>query len=177
MKMSEVPELTKAELMDHMGSNWLALQTALDQLSMEQMAEAKDAAGWAVKDHLMHLAAWERSMLFLLRGEPRYEGLGISKDLFLNGSEEAINNAIYKHYANLPPQEALKELRDVHEQMMALLQTLPEADLYKPYGAYAGDEGAKDGPPVINYINGNSAEHYAEHLPWIEALVSEESCG
>ena len=116
-------------------------------------------------------------MLFLLRGEPRYEGLGISKDLFLNGSEEAINDAIYEHYANLPPQEALKELRDVHEQMMALLQTLPEADLYKPYGAYAANEGAKDGPPVINYINGNSAEHYAEHLPWIEALVSEESCG
>jgi hypothetical protein len=171
--MSEEPELTKVELMERIGSSWQALQTALDQLSTEQMTATRDAAGWAVKDHVMHMAAWERSMLFLLRGEPRHAGLSVPEDLFLSESEEAINAAIYERYADLPPQEALKELRDVHEQMMALLQTLPETDLYKPYSAYSGEETAKDSPPVINRIYGNTAHHYAEHLPWIKALVDE----
>ena len=59
--MSKAPELTKVELMQQTDSTWTALQDALNRLDETQLTMAKDNAGWAVKDHILHLAAWERS--------------------------------------------------------------------------------------------------------------------
>lgn len=48
-----------------------------------------------------------------------------------------------------------------------------ETDLIKSYGHYLPAEGA-GGPAVINIVYGNTADHFAEHLGWIEALSSED---
>ena len=170
--MSEESELTKAELMEKIDSTWTALQDALDRLDEIQLTMAKDNAGWAVKDHIYHLAAWERSVVYLLQGQPRYAGLEVDEALYRDGSYDEINAAIFQRGANLPAEEARAQLGDVHGQMMALLEELSETDLCKPYGDYLPAEG-EGGPAVINLVNGNTADHFAEHLGWIEALASE----
>jgi hypothetical protein len=170
--MTEKSELTKAELIEEINKNWTALQAVLDGLSPEEMTTKKDAAGWAIKDHLMHIAAWERSANFLLEGRPRHTALNVDKELYLDDLEDAINDAIFKQVAALPAEKALARLRDVHAETMDLLKPLKEADLHLPYSAYLPDEvGEGEGPEVIKVIYGNTAEHYAEHLGWIEALI------
>jgi hypothetical protein len=169
-KMSKDPELSKAELMERIDSTWTALQSALDRLDETQLTMVKDKAGWAVKDHILHLAAWERSVVFLLQGQPRYAGLEVDEALYRDGSFEKINAAVFQRSMDLPAQEAQARLRDVHGQMMALLEALSETDLYKSYGDYLPAEG-EGGPPVINIVYGNTADHFAEHLGWIEALA------
>ena len=171
--MSKDPELTKAELMEQIDSTWTALQDALDRLDETQLSMVKDNAGWAVKDHILHLAAWERSVVFLLQSRPRHVGLGVDEALYRDGSYDEINAIIFKRGAELPVTEALARLRDVHAQMMALLEDLSEADLFKSYGHYLPDEGG-EGPPVINIVYGNTADHFAEHLDWMEALASRD---
>jgi hypothetical protein len=170
--MSERPELTKYELMKQIDYTWTTLQDALDRLDEIQLTMVKDSAGWAVKDHILHVAAWERSVLYLLQGRPRHAGLEVDEALYRDGSYDEINAVIFERGANLPAEEALARLRGVHVQMMALLADLSEADLFKSYGHYLPDEGG-DGPPVINIVYGNTAGHFAEHLGWIEALASE----
>jgi len=169
--MSEKPDVTRAELMEQIDLSWTALQDALGQFNEEQLTTKKDAAGWAVKDHLLHLARWEGSTLALLQGNSRHEALGVDEALYLSGDEDAINAALFKQGAGLSAQEALAQLRDGHAEMMALLRTLSEADLFKPYGSYVPGR-ADDGPPVINWVYGNTAHHFAEHLPWIETLAN-----
>jgi hypothetical protein len=172
-KMSGDPELTKAELMEQIDSTWTALQNALDRLDEIQLTMAKDDAGWAVKDHVLHLAAWERSALYLLQSRPRHAGLGVDEALYRDGSYDEINAAIFERGAGLAVEEARARLGDVHGQMMALLDELSETDLFKSYGDYLPAEGA-GGPAVINLVFGNTAHHFAEHLDWIEALASED---
>ena len=75
---------TKAQLLAEMERDWKALQRALGKLTDAQMTRRLDAAGWNVKDHLVHLMAWERSVVFLLQGKPRHEGLAVSEEVYQN---------------------------------------------------------------------------------------------
>jgi hypothetical protein len=172
--MNTKGELSKDELMARIDRTWPALQAALVSLSDAQQA-VKDKAGWAIKDHVVHMAAWERSVVFLLQGRPRHEGLGVDEELYLHGSEEEINAAVFQNNAHLPPDEAQAYQRDVHGQMMALLSRLSDADLQKPCSELLPEKVAGEYDfAVINTVYGNTAHHYAEHLDWIEALARGE---
>jgi hypothetical protein len=170
--MAERPVTTKAELLTDIDRTWVALNTALDRLTEPQMTTLRDAEGWTVKDHVIHLTAWERSTVFFLQGRPRHEGLGVDETVYLNGTDDDINAVIYQQRKDLPLAEALAQFRRTHQELMALLQPLTDEALNRRYRHYLPDEPGKgDGPPAINVIYGNTAHHFAEHLTWIEALV------
>lgn len=162
---------TKVELLAAIDREWLALQSALARISEEQMIVAKDAAGWTVKDHLTHLTAWERSVIYLLQGQPRHEGLGVHKDVYAAHDYEVINEVIQRQTADVTPQQAMEELQSVHEQLMALVQPMGEEELHRPYRHYLPEE-ADDDRPVIDVIYGNTAGHHGEHLVWMAALLA-----
>jgi hypothetical protein len=169
--MTEQPITTKVDLLAEIERTWPVLNTALDRLTPPQLT-ITDAQGWTVKDHVVHIAAWERSVVFLLQGQPRHEGLGVAEALYEQDDVDAINAAIQQQHAELSFAGALEQLRSVHGQIMALLDTLSDADLQQPYRHYLPDEpGEGEGPPVINVIYGNTADHFREHQEWIDALV------
>ena len=171
--MTERRVATKAELLSDIEHAWAALDAALGRLTETQMTTIRDAQGWAAKDHLIHLAHWERSVVFFLQGKPRHAGLDVEEALYLRGGDDEINAAIFQRRKDDPLGEALAQFRDIHQQLLQLLQPLTDADLQRPYRHYLPDEpGEGDGPSAINVIYGNSAQHFTEHLAWIEALVS-----
>lgn len=171
--MSERRVTTKEELLADIDRAWRDLQEALDRLTEAQMTALRDAQGWSVKDHIIHMGAWERSVVFFLQGRPRHEGLGVEEALYLKGNEDEINAVIQQQRQDLSLGEALSELREVHGQLLALLQPMSDADLQRPYRHYLPQEpGVGDGRPAINLIYGNSANHFAEHQGWIEELVA-----
>jgi hypothetical protein len=170
--MTEQRITTKAALLPEIERQWTALQAALGLLSEAQMTSLYDTQGWNVKDHLIHLAAWERSVVFFLQGKPRYEGLGVDEAVYLNRTDDEINAVIQPQWKDLPLAEALSQLRSTHEQLWTLLQPLTDMDLNRPYRHYLPDEPVEgDGPPAIDVIYGNTAHHFAEHLVWIESLA------
>lgn len=167
-----MPEYNKALLMSEIESSWPQLNDAIEQLTEAQMTELKDAEGWSVKDHLTHIAAWERSMVYLFQGRPRHEGLGVDEPLYLNGNDDEINAVVQRRCAHLTPAEALAEMRGVHDQLMRLIEPMSDEDLQKPYSHYLPDEpGEDDGTPILARVYGNSAGHFKEHLGWIQSLV------
>jgi hypothetical protein len=176
MEMEEVDTMQrrygKAELLSEVERTWSALNGALGRLTPEQMAEIRDPEGWAVKDHLVHMAAWERSVVVFLEGRPRYEGLGVSQELYEKGDEDEVNAAIQKAGRDMSLSEALGELRAVHGRMLALIEQMSDDDMMKANSDFQPDmEGERDERPVVGMIYSNTANHFREHQGWIESLV------
>jgi hypothetical protein len=165
---------TKAELLPAIEQRWATLQAALAPLSEAQLTTLRDAHGWSIKDHLLHMMYWERSALFFLQGKPRHDGLDVAEAVYLTEDDDLINAAIWQKHKDRPLREVLAALQAGHEELMTAVQPLTDADLQQPYRAYLPDEpGEGDGPPAIKVVYGNSGHHFAEHLAWIEALVKQ----
>lgn len=173
--MSENDNLTKEVLFERIAESWQALNDQLDQLSDQEMTWQRDAAGWSVKDHVAHLAAWENTALYLLEGRPRYFALGIDEDTYRRGNLDEINEDLFHQYAGMSAHEALDRLRMVHEKMMDILEPMTEADFHRPVGYYLRQRRKDQDPrPVIDVVYANTAEHYNEHMAWIQALLKQE---
>ena len=163
----------KAALLQEIDDAWALLNAYLDTLTVAQMAQIRDPAGWAVKDHVAHLAAWERSVAVYLLGQPRYEGLGVAREIYLSEDLELINHTIQQIWKDISSEAARNLLRDVHSEMLRLLEPLGDDDLVKPNSEYAPSaSGEWDGRPISGVIFCNTADHYRQHLGWIENLVS-----
>jgi len=162
---------TKAQLFADIDREWRALQAHLARLSEQQLTAIHDQEGWAAKDHLAHLAAWEESILVLFQDKPRHQGLGVAEELYSSGSFDAVNAAIYEQRKNLPLHQVLSQLQGIHDQLMALVQPLSDDDLNRPAGSFFRSLPSAERRRLADLVHENTAEHYAEHLDWIEALV------
>ncbi len=166
----------KAELVREIDAAWTRLNRALDGLTQEQMTEIHDPAGWAVKDHLVHLAAWERSVIVVLQGRPRHEGLGITEEVYDSGDDDTINAAIQARGRDTASAAALADSRTVHNRLLRLIEPLSDADLVKAVSDYLpAAPGDRDERPLLGLIYSNTAEHFREHQAWIESLVTQGS--
>jgi hypothetical protein len=162
---------TKTQLFADMERDWRALHAHLARLTVQQMTSVYDPEGWAVKDHLAHLAAWEESILVLFQDKPRHQGLGVAEELYASGSFDAVNAAIYEQRKALPLDQVLSRLQDTHDQLLALVQPLSDDDLNRPASSYFRNLSPEERRRLADLVRENTAEHYAEHLDWIEALV------
>jgi uncharacterized protein (TIGR03083 family) len=161
----------KAEFQQQLADAWSQLQQTLDSLTEEQMTERTDDAGWTVKDHLAHLAVWERGITALLRLEPRYEAMGLDKAAVESNDEGELNRMLRAQFQPAPLSDVRDTLRVVHEELSRLVDSLPPDDLLKTYSHYQPDEPGQDSEPVLRWVAGNSSGHYLEHLPWIKRIA------
>ena len=163
----------KSELLRLIDQEWGALQTTINGLNADQLTRPTNAGGWTAKDHIAHLAAWENSMVFLLQGKARHEGLGIPESVYLIGGEDPINDVIFQNVRNIPLDDVKQRLADVHQQMLALLDSLSDEALQLTYSDYLPNEpGRDDGSPILNRVFGNTAHHFDLHRPYIERIAN-----
>ena len=164
--------MNKQDLETDIQNGWQALDAVLQQLSDAQMTTLRDAEGWTVKDHLIHLTVWERSVVFFLQHKPRHLGLGIDESRYRRGPVDAINAEVHRQTKDLSLDEALEQFKEVHRQFLELFQGLTDADLRRSYHDYLPDEpGEGEARLAYTVIRNNTSDHYAEHLGWIELLA------
>jgi hypothetical protein len=166
----------KAALLREIDDAWRELNAYLDSLTPEQMSEIRDAVGWAVKDHLTHLMAWERAGAAFLQGKPRNEGLGVDKQIYLSGYSgdfDPINAVVQQQWAALPVDEVRANLEAAHQELLRLIDALSDEDLLRAMGTFAPSvSGRYDDRPVSDLLYGDTVDHFREHLAWMENLVS-----
>lgn len=163
----------KQHLLERIEESWGNLQAAIDGFTPEQLNGSRDDGGWAAKDHLAHLAAWENSMVFLLQGHPRHQGLGVSESTYLAGDEDEIKDEIFRKTRDLDLSGTLALHSMIHKEMLALLANLSDGDLQRTYSHFLPDEpGADDGSPIIDRIDANTAHHFDMHRAYIERLIA-----
>jgi hypothetical protein len=132
------------------------------------------ADGWAVKDHLIHVAAWEHSLIALLEGADRHSAMGVGPDV---NETDAINAAVWSKHRSKTPEQAVDYFRQTHALMVKRLSALSDADLQLPYNHYQPQEprDTEDNRPALDWVAGNTYDHYAEHIDWIHQLVKDSS--
>lgn len=130
--------------------------------------------GWAVKDHLVHIAAWEHSLLALIEGTDRHNAMGVGPEV---DGTDAINAAVWAMHRDKTAGEALDYFHQTHALLMKRLGTMSDADLQLSYNHYQPDEqlDPRDDRQVLDWVKGNTFEHYAEHVDWINQMVRESS--
>ena len=104
----------KAELLEWVERAWTALQGSIAELDEAQLTEWRDANDWSIKDHLVNVTAWERSLLYLLRGLPRHTALGVDEQTYLTTDADASNASIFERERDRPLADVLATLDDVH---------------------------------------------------------------
>jgi hypothetical protein len=164
---------TKAQLLGEIDRAWNRLNSALEELTPEQMTGIRDPQGWSVKDHLVHMAAWENSVLAHMEGKPRYVGLGVDEQVYNSGDDDIINAAIYEPTKNIPLEDAKNRLHEAHTAMLAALEGMSDEDIYRANSDFQpAGSGERDERPILGMIYSNTAGHFDEHEGWIKSLVS-----
>ena len=172
--MTEAEEtFDKSTLLARNEASWTALWAVIDAHDESELTRRRDAGGWSAKDHLGHLTAWERSVVFLLNGLALTDGMGIDEDLYRAGDLDAINAGIQDQVKDLALADVLTDLRAVHEEMLGTIEGMPEDALRQPVDA-EGVLGDQSPPKVAEKIAWNTFEHFDQHRGWIEALLQEE---
>ena len=153
--------------------SWKELNALVDSLGPSGLS-LTGPDGWAVKDHLIHVAAWEHSLLALLDGADRHQAMGVGRDV---DETDAINAAVWAMHKDKTPEEALDYFHRTHALLMKRLGGMSDADLQLPYNHYQPNEprDPDDNRPALDWVAGNTYEHYAEHRDWINQLVRNSS--
>jgi hypothetical protein len=164
---AELPK-TKDELVERIRSARAELQETLDRLSDEQLAQPGPDGGWSAKDHLAHIAAWHRHAVSIVSGEQPYDTFGMGeKQLNAMGLDE-INAAIFEQNRALALPGVLAAFNGAHEKMLALVESLDDADLTRPY--------FRNEPTItrttVDGIANNSYLHDAEHAGMLRSQLS-----
>jgi len=152
---------------------WSELTMLVDRLGEGGM-ELKGSGQWAVKDHLAHMAAWELSLLALLDGEDRRTAMGVPG---VAEDTDALNEAIWLAHRHETAEQARAFSRESHARLMRRLEAMTDADLRRSYNHYQPDDPRDPGDdrPVVEWVAGNTYEHYAEHAGYIQEIVKESS--
>jgi hypothetical protein len=137
---------------------WATLDKTVQGLGERELTEVRDPAGWAVKDHLMHVAVWEQNLLAKLDGRPRHTALGL--DASTDGSEDwdALNAMIFTRTRVRALADVLADLRATHATTRGHLEQMVGGADTPSAAAFLAD--------VPGY-----AEHYEQHAGWIRELV------
>ena len=162
---------TKSELIHKIDAAWENLETYLAGLTEQQMTGLCDDQGWNVSDHITHLAAWEEMIVRLLQGKPRFQFLGVDSSELSKKPIDEINAVIRDHWKNLSGTAAIEAYRRSHQNLIASLQTLADADLSQPAGKVFTQIPPDDERRVVDILQDNADRHIAEHLPWIQTIV------
>jgi uncharacterized damage-inducible protein DinB len=166
----------KSQLLKKYASSRAMLRDFLAVLSEPQAVRPTDEAGWTIKDHLAHLAAWQNGITALLQRKPRFKAMGLPESAAEERNVDRINEQIRAAQHGLTLAQVVKLLNDADKNFRAVLTKLPSADLFKPYAYYAKirKPSEQENEPVYGWVEGNSWHHIEEHLPWMQQIIVDE---
>ena len=161
--MADDDPRNKADLIERIHSHWDRLQALVGRLSPNEM-ERPLGDGWSAKVHLGHIGAWEQSLMALIRGQDRSTGMGVSPEQYAAGDMDATNGIIAAGAQSLPLDDVRNRSNETHAELLAMLESMSEDDLSKPYSHYQPNDPPYNPEPVVGWIAGNTFDHYDEHI-------------
>ncbi len=158
-----MPLLSKSELLRNITTEWDALARVIAPLTEQQMTECR-AGEWAVKDHLAHIAAWEKFLTVnQFHGQSPIDALAFPPAVLERNDENEMNAILWERHRGRAAADVLADMHATHAALIAELERATERELQTPTGMI--------GPrvePKMTWVVWNTYEHYAEHRRTIE---------
>jgi len=164
--MTDTAPKNMPELLSMIDAEWLALMDVTAKLSPAQM-ETPDAGGWSPKDNLAHIMEWMKVLIYNnLGGQPAHEVLGVAPEVTRDWNYDVINKVLFERHQPRPAADVLADLKGVYGGLLVKLNSMTFDDLMKP--RFPEDPGKG---PFLNWVRGNSFEHFAEHREYMERIL------
>jgi hypothetical protein len=164
------PPTNKAELLALVHHEYAALEQAIGKLSEAQLTKPIDNS-WSAKDILAHIAAWQQILLVFHIARKPFEraapGIAVSYE---TSDVDTINEALHQRDRGRSLAAVLDTFRRSHQQILATIEGMGEADLFRPYTPPGRDPSS--GGQLIDWIAGDTYEHYLEHRETIAKVSS-----
>lgn len=157
-----------SEVVAQVERGWNDLVSLTAGMDEEGLSLHRAPDGWAVKDHLVHIAAWEHWLLALFERRDKLAAMGAgdaARDI------DAVNDAVYQRHRDDSAEEALRYFRDSHERLMAVLRKQSDDDFEKPYKTFFDPGAESDEQPVLVAVAANTYDHYSDHVKWIREQI------
>lgn len=146
---------TKAQLLSESLKERQALEKYLFGLSPAQMTQPGILGEWSVKDVLAHLYEWEQMVIGWIEAGQRGDTPAIPAPGFKWSQLPALNQQIYAKHKDRPLNEVLTMFQASYQQVMTLIESLPEEDLFTP-GLYRW----MNQNTLAAYLNSCTGSHY-----------------
>ncbi len=143
-------------------------ETLLAKVDETYMSEPGVAGDWSLKDLVAHVTAYERGLVQWLRAGLRGELLELPD---LDHPDVDYRNAlIFAENQNRPLQEVLAESRQVFEQLLGLVESLSEEELFNPERTeWFVRPRWHESRSLWSCIADDSYRHYQQHVPDVRA--------
>jgi hypothetical protein len=135
------------------------IEAIIDQLSLEQMTQATDDGGWTIKDHLAHIAEWQRRGLAAFEGRPPWEAFDIEREKYEKLDIDGINDILYQRSKDRPVEEVITDFRKTQEKVVMTLEQMNEDDLQRAIPESHGSRYRRLGELARSTFPGHDNEH------------------
>ena len=144
------------------------LEDLVRDITDKGLAAPGPDGGWAIKDHLVHIGAWEHWLLALFEHRDRLAAMGAAGSA---RDVDAVNAAVWEKHRHDSVEQARAYFDDAHRKVMAVLDKQSTEDFERPYKAFFEPaEGEASTQPVLVAVAANTYEHYEEHIGWIKRM-------
>src|SRR5260370_39200685 len=125
-------QVDKTSMLKEMRTRYAALEEILTTLDKKQYFTEGVIPGWSIKDILAHIASWHHRLLMWLDAAIRNEEPTISGPDSVE-EMDALNAQFYQENKSRPLDEVLTDFRSTHQQIIEIVQAMPEDDLISPH--------------------------------------------
>ena len=155
---------TKSELLATIQADYGALLDLVHRFSPTEQATPGINGDWAIKDLLTHLTAWEALFLGWYAAGERGETPAMPAPDHTWGwkSLGELNQRLFLQHKDTPPATAAANFATSHAQVVALIETLSDTELFTP-----GHYGWLGKAPLAASIRANTYNHYR----WATKLI------
>jgi hypothetical protein len=158
-----MPQYTaKAALLADINDSYTKFKAQLAPLSEEQLTTPGVNGTWSIKDNIAHLSAWLKVLLARLlaaRDNTHYE-----EDAIAGLDVDTGNEQLYQQNKTRSLSDVLTEFDTMHQQVVQTLESMTDEQINQPQDWLGGR-------PVLDYIPGDTVEHYEEHGQIIQAWL------
>jgi hypothetical protein len=122
---------TKALLLDAATREREALSAKLAGLAREQLLW-RGVYGWSAKDHVAHLAEWERMLVSWCDAGWRGESPAVPGEGYTWATLSDLNQRIFDEHRDDRLEHVMADWHDTSGRLIALTEATSEADLFAP---------------------------------------------
>ena len=160
--------MTADEVRDRIRAKRQELLDLIGAIDVADLERPGPDGGWAIKDHLVHVGAWEHWLLALFERRNLIEAMGAGG---AGRNVDEINAVVYEKHRHDSAKDALAYFNDAHEQLMRVLDQQTTEDFERPYSVFfTPAQGEAASQPVVEAVAANTYDHYAEHIDWIKTM-------